>query len=105
MRAVVLPLALLAATVAGCQSSGRPAAGGPVIEPARFVGQTEAEVSGALGRPHSARSELDTQVWQYAGPDCVVDFFLAPEAGSRVVAHAEARSRANGAPLSSCRMS
>lgn len=97
---------VLAMAVAGCQSSGSaPSAGGTAIEPASLIGRSEAEVTGALGQPDSARSELDTQVWQYAGPDCVVDLFIAPQGGSRLVAHAEARNRASGSPVTSCRMS
>ena len=95
---------MLAAT-AGCQSSGgTPAAAGPMVDPAGFVGHTEAEVTGALGLPDNARAELDAQILQYTGPDCVVDFFLYPEGGVQVVAHAEARDRTTGAALSRCAM-
>jgi len=105
-RAAVLAAMAAAAVLSGCQSSRGPAAaGGPVVDPATYLGRSEGEVRGALGEPDSARSELDAQVWQYAGPDCVVDFYLYPEAGTHVVAHAEARSRANGGPLSTCAMS
>jgi hypothetical protein len=105
IRAMVVAVAA-AAVLAGCQTSGnRVSTGGPVIEPAGFIGRSEGEVTGSLGQPDSARSELDAEVWQYAGPDCVVDFFLATEGSSRVVAHAEARNRTTGAPLTACAMS
>lgn len=93
------------AVLAGCQSSGgTPAASGPTVDPASFVGRSEAEVTGALGAPDNARAELDAQILQYAGPDCVVDFFLYPEGGVQVVAHAEARNRTTGAAVSRCAM-
>ena len=95
----------LALAVAGCQSTRTAApSGGPVIDPAAYLGHAESELVGALGRPDSARSELDTQVWQYAGSNCVVDFYLYPEAGVQRVAHAEARNRTSGAPMSQCAM-
>lgn len=104
-RTAAIIAMLAAAAGAGCQSAGGPpAVGGPVIEPAAYLGRSEGEVQGALGRPDSARSELDAQVWQYAGPDCVVDFYFYPEGATSVVAHAEARNRADGGPLSRCAM-
>ena len=76
-----------------------------MIEPAAFVGSSQNDVVAAFGQPDSARSELDAEVWQYAGPECVVDFFMIPDGGEAVVAHAEARNRTDGAPLTRCAMS
>lgn len=101
-RAVATGLAL-AVLASGCQSTGTPArSSGPVIDPVAYLGHSESQLVGALGQPHSARNELDAQVWQYAGTDCVVDFYLYPEGGVPTVAHAEARNRTTGAPLAQC---
>lgn len=95
----------LTVAAAGCQTSGgTQPAGGPVIDPAAYVGRSDSEVVAALGQPASTRSELDAEIWQYAGPDCVVDLFLYPEDGVRQVAHAEARNRTDGETLSQCAM-
>ena len=102
-RAALTAVLLLAVLASGCQSSA-PAApvGGPVVDPAAYIGSAESALVGALGRPDSARSELDAEVWQYAGSDCVVDFYLYPEGGVQTVAHAEARNRTSGAAVSQC---
>ncbi|MEZ5670643.1 MAG: hypothetical protein R3F55_25050 [Alphaproteobacteria bacterium] len=101
MRRPAACAALIA--LAGCQSTGSQApTGGLAIEPAVYVGSSEGELRAALGQPDSARNELDAQVWQYAGPDCVVDFFMYPQGGVQVVAYAEARNRTDGATLARC---
>ncbi len=103
-----LPLSVWATAAclaaAGCQSSAGTGPTGPVVEPAAFVGRSEAELVGTLGQPDSARAELDARIMQYAGPDCVVDFFLYPDGGIQVVAHAEARNRTTGSAVTSCPM-
>lgn len=111
MALAALPLCLVA-----CQSAV-PASDGAALQPAAaivggdgnaFIGLDDRALANALGRPQMVRSEPPAEVWQYAGADCVVDFYLyaGASAGNErrlEVAFVEARDlRAGNASAERC---
>lgn len=51
-------------------------------DPDQFLGATGVEVAAALGEPSLVRKEGPAEIWQYQGPNCILDLFLyAPESG------------------------
>lgn len=106
MMAAATPLALGA-----CQASA-PAHDGAVLQPAAaiidgrsnaFIGLDGPALSNAFGQPQLVRSEPPAEVWQYAGFDCVVDFYLYDSDGALRVAYVEARDmRAGSAATERC---
>ena len=91
--------------VSACQSTGalnstspdgkraQPAA--PILsgDTASFIGLGGQDLSRALGQPKQVRKDAPAEVWQYAGADCVVDFYLYSGAAGLAVAYMEARDR------------
>lgn len=73
LASAVLPLCL-AACVAG--RDAQPAAAILSSDADAFIGLGERELGQALGKPEMVRKEAPAEVWQYAGADCVVDFYL-----------------------------
>ncbi len=64
----------------------------PGPEDLRGLGAGELET--LLGAPDFRRRDSPAEIWQYAGPGCVLDTFLyAGEDGALMVKHVEARSR------------
>ncbi|MBC6405213.1 MAG: hypothetical protein GDA41_05720 [Rhodospirillales bacterium] len=47
-----------------------------VEEGSVLVGRSGPAVQKALGDPNRIRRQASAQIWQYAGPACVSDFFL-----------------------------
>jgi hypothetical protein len=63
-------------------------------DPASFIGLGGADLSRTLGEPKQVRKDEPAEVWQYAGADCVVDFYLYQAAsGGLSVAYLEARDQ------------
>jgi len=62
---------------------------------ASFIGLDDSTLSRTLGRPNQVRKDAPAEIWQYAGANCVVDFYLyAGDSGGLAVAYMEARDRA-----------
>jgi hypothetical protein len=56
-----------------------------------------------LGEPDFTRRDPPAEIWQYRGPNCVLDLFLYPEDGEMRVLHAATRERDRvRAPENSC---
>jgi hypothetical protein len=68
-----------------------------------FIGLDGHDLANAFGQPQMVRNEPPAEVWQYAGFDCVVDFYLYDNDGRLEVAFVEARDmRAGSAPTDRC---
>jgi hypothetical protein len=68
-----------------------------------FIGLDGQALTNAFGQPQMVRNEPPAEVWQYAGFDCVVDFYLYDSDGDMRVAYVEARDmRAGSAPTERC---
>lgn len=61
--------------------------------PGRFLGLAQSALEAELGAPELLRRESPAEVWQYRADDCILDFFLYPEAGELRVVHLESRDR------------
>ena len=106
MMAAAMPLGL-----AACQASA-PAHEDAVLQPAAaiidgrsnaFIGLDGRALANAFGQPQMVRKETPAEVWQYAGADCVVDFYLYDEDGRLRVAYVEARDmQADSAATERC---
>lgn len=106
MMAAAMPLVL-----AACQSSA-PNQEEAVLQPAAaiidgrsnaFIGLDGHDLANAFGQPQMVRNEPPAEVWQYAGFDCVVDFYLYDSDGIMRVAYVEARDmRAGSAATERC---
>ena len=80
---------------AAARSSAQPAA--PILtkDTASFIGLDDGTLSRTLGQPKQVRKDAPAEIWQYAGANCVVDFYLyAGSSGGLAVAYMEARDRA-----------
>jgi hypothetical protein len=104
-----------AVLLAACQSPASIDRAGPTIQAqpaapilsgdsASFIGLGGADLSRTLGEPKQVRKDEPAEVWQYAGADCVVDFYLYQAAsGGLAVAYLEARDEtAAAAPTDRC---
>ncbi len=106
MIVAAMPLAL-----AACQASA-PVHQEAVLQPAAaiidgrsnaFIGLDRQALANAFGPPQLRRNEPPAEVWQYAGFDCVVDFYLYDDDGDMRVAYVEARDmRADSAATERC---
>lgn len=68
-----------------------------------FIGLDGRDLATAFGQPQMVRNEPPAEVWQYAGFDCVVDFYLYDSDGVMRVAYVEARDmRAGSAATERC---
>ena len=111
---MICALAAISATLAGCQSGAGVAAAhaarqsqpaAPVLgtDSNAFIGLADRELSSVLGKPRQVRKDAPTEIWQYSGADCVVDFYLYDADGRMEVAFVEARDvRAEAAPTERC---
>ena len=70
-------------------------------DPAGLVGKAQSEVAVLLGAPSLLRSDPSAEIWQYAGPSCVLHVFFYAEGDGEAhrVAHYEIAARA-GAGIS-----
>jgi hypothetical protein len=94
-----------------CQSPA-PDHDGAVLQPAAaiidgrsnaFIGLDRQALATAFGQPQMLRNEPPAEVWQYAGFDCVVDFYLYDSDGIMRVAYVEARDmQADSAATERC---
>jgi hypothetical protein len=50
--------------------------------PDELVGLNPAQVTELLGNPGLVRRDAPAQIWQYRGPDCVLDLYLYPPAAA-----------------------
>jgi hypothetical protein len=85
------------------RSNPQPAA--PILsgDTASFIGLGDQELSRTLGQPKQVRKDAPAEVWQYAGADCVVDFYLYSGETGLAVAYMEARDRtAESTPPDRC---
>jgi hypothetical protein len=85
----------------GDATAATPDAAEPVpvdARPDRFLGLSAKAVAGELGRPALIRREGPAAVWQYRPGGCVLDLVFYAKAGTRRVAHLEARDPKDAAP-------
>ena len=70
-------------------------------DPAALVGKAQSEVAVLLGAPSLLRSDPPAEIWQYAGPACVLHafFYAEGDGGAHRVAHYEIAAR-DGAGIS-----
>lgn len=64
---------------------------GTALQDRDLIGLSGPAVQETLGDPARVRHEASTEIWQYAGPACVLDVFLYAEKGGSAVVHVEAR--------------
>jgi len=69
-----------------------------VPERQAFLGQGPDFLNALMGPPSLRRKEAGAELWQYAGPTCVVLFYLYEEDGSLSIDHFDARARKSDAP-------
>ncbi|MET1026672.1 MAG: hypothetical protein ABWY00_05870 [Dongiaceae bacterium] len=58
-----------------------------------LIGLDDRDLSAALGAPTQVRRDEPAEIWQYAGSDCVLDFYLYHAGANLQVAYVEARDR------------
>ncbi len=75
-------------------ASAQPATATPPDDTASFLGLGQQDLSRKLGTPRLVRRDAPAEVWQYAGADCVVDFYLYSGEAGLSVAYMEARDQA-----------
>ncbi|MGB0695656.1 MAG: hypothetical protein ACPGOY_08400 [Rhodospirillaceae bacterium] len=102
---LLIGLGFVALTAVACapESGGGGFSNAPplsISSPAVLQGKDSGAVQAALGRPSLLRKEPPSQVWQYLGQSCVLDFYLAEQGGRMVVRHIEARNRRGGGAAS-----
>jgi len=73
------------------QSPDNPAAFGK--SDGDLIGLADRDLSAALGEPTHVRRDEPAEIWQYAGQDCVLDFYLYHAGANLQVAYVEARDR------------
>jgi hypothetical protein len=79
---------------AATRTNAQPAAAIPK-DTASFIGLDDGALSRTLGQPQQVRKDAPAEIWQYAGANCVVDFYLyTGDSGGLAVAYMEARDRA-----------
>ena len=97
-----------AGTVSGVGEAGRPEGAATAVRAVRFnseefVGFSPERVLPILGAPDFVRRDGSAQIWQYRATNCILDLFLYTSAGGTQVKHTELRPRVPGAePLDSC---
>ena len=80
---------------AAARTSAQPNAAMLAKDTASFIGLDDGALSRTLGQPKQVRKDAPAEIWQYAGANCVVDFYLyAGDSGGLAVAYMEARDRA-----------
>ena len=97
MLAVAMPLGLVACQAAAPRQDAMLQPAAAIIDGGSnaFIGFDGQALANAFGQPQMVRTEPPAEVWQYAGFDCVVDFYLyVGEAGGLAVAYVEARNQA-----------
>jgi hypothetical protein len=105
MLAVAMPLGLVACQAAAPRQDAMLQPAAAIIDGGSnaFIGFDGQALANAFGQPQMVRTEPPAEVWQYAGFDCVVDFYLYDSDGSMRVAYVEARDmRAGSAPTERC---
>jgi hypothetical protein len=70
-----------------------PVPAAPLPLPADLTGLGPAELEALLGAPDFRRSEPPAELWQYRGPDCILDVFLYDDQRGYRVVHADTRQR------------
>lgn len=82
-----------AAAMAVTVAPSVPAPAAPLPLPADLTGLGPAELEALLGSPDFRRSEPPAELWQYRGPDCILDVFLYEDSRGYRVVHADTRQR------------
>ena len=70
-----------------------PAPAATLALPVDLTGLGPTELEALLGSPDFRRSEPPAELWQYRGPDCILDVFLYDDSRGYRVVHAETRQR------------
>lgn len=111
--AVSLSLSVIAITLSACQAPATLATATPKTQlhpPAssatstnalaflnrsdqQLVGLGDHDLTAALGEPSHIRHDEPATIWQYAGNECVLDFYLYKADAGLQVAYVEARDR------------
>ena len=93
-QSTIPPSAMMPSTSKSKPARVQPAA--PVVsnDPASFIGLGDEDLSRTLGQPMQVRKDEPAEIWQYAGANCVVDFYLYADARGLAVAYIEARDQA-----------
>jgi hypothetical protein len=62
-------------------------------DPKHLIGLDRQNIAELLGRPRIVRRDAPAEVWQYSGPNCVLDVFFYEQGMEFRVVHIEARDR------------
>jgi len=117
LAAVAVSLSLVAILLGACQAPETSISAAPSISASRatlkhppaaqppdnqaafgksdgdLIGLADRDLSAALGEPTHVRRDEPAEIWQYAGQDCVLDFYLYHAGANLQVAYVEARDR------------